>query len=51
MATEVDYGYGEQQDYGYGDAAPDMDYGYGDDAKPNEDVIIMNDDYFDTKPQ
>lgn len=28
--AEVDYGYGEQEDLGYGDAAPDTDYGYGD---------------------
>jgi hypothetical protein len=28
--AEVDYGYGDQEDFGYGDAAPDTDYGYGD---------------------
>lgn len=39
MVTGIDYGYGDEQNYGYGDAAPDMDYGYGAPAEAKTPTI------------
>jgi hypothetical protein len=45
--ADVDYGYGDSEDYGYGDASPEDygygdstpdEYGYGDDDGPSEKV-------------